>query len=55
MSIPNLITLARLISVPLIIQLILTGSFGWAFVVFLLAGITIGCCPAAGNGDGPCG
>ena len=40
MSMPNLITLARLISVPLIIQLILTGSFGWAFVVFLLAGIS---------------
>ena len=38
MSIPNLITLSRLLSVPLIIYLILNESHGWAFALFLLAG-----------------
>ncbi len=38
MSIPNLISLARLLSVPLIIYLIVNASYGWAFAVFLLAG-----------------
>ena len=38
MSIPNLITLSRLLSVPLIIYLILNQSYGWAFALFLLAG-----------------
>lgn len=38
MSIPNLISLARLLSVPLIIYLILNESHGWAFALFLLAG-----------------
>ncbi len=38
MSIPNLITLSRLLSVPLIIYLILNESYGWAFALFLLAG-----------------
>ena len=38
MTVPNLISLARLLSVPLIIYLIMNASYGWAFVVFLLAG-----------------
>lgn len=38
MTIPNLISLARLLSVPLIIYLIANASYGWAFAVFLLAG-----------------
>ena len=38
MSIPNLITLARLLSVPLIIYLIMNASYGWAFALFLAAG-----------------
>ena len=38
MSIPNLISLSRLLSVPLIIYLIMNASYGWAFALFLLAG-----------------
>ena len=38
MSIPNLITLFRLLSVPLIIYLIMNASYGWAFALFLVAG-----------------
>ena len=38
MTIPNLISLARLLSVPLIIYLIMNASYGWAFALFLLAG-----------------
>lgn len=40
MTIPNLITLARLIAVPAIVLLLLDEAFGLAFLVFLLAGIS---------------
>ena len=41
-SIPNLITIARIISVPLIVWFILTGQNGLAFSLFVLAGISDG-------------
>ena len=40
MSIPNLITLARLLSVPVIIWLILAGALRPAMVLFALAGLS---------------
>jgi len=40
MSTPNFISLARLIAVPLIVYLILQSSYGWAFWVFVLAGVS---------------
>ena len=40
MSIPNFISLGRLIAVPLIVYLILQASYGWAFWVFVAAGIS---------------
>lgn len=42
MTLPNLITVGRLLLVPLIISLIADGSFGAAFIVFVLAGISDG-------------
>ncbi len=42
LTIPNLITLARLIAVPAIVLLLLDGAFGWAFTVFVAAGISDG-------------
>ena len=42
MTLPNLITVGRLLLVPLIIWFISDGSFGAAFVVFVLAGISDG-------------
>ena len=42
LTIPNLITLARLIAVPVIILLLLDGDFGWAFAIFVIAGISDG-------------
>ena len=42
MSLPNLITLARLLAVPLIVWLILDNEMGAAFGVFLVAGISDG-------------
>ncbi len=42
LTIPNLITLARLIAVPAIILLLLDGDFGWAFAIFVIAGISDG-------------
>jgi len=41
-TLPNLITVGRLLLVPLIISLIADGSFGTAFIVFVLAGISDG-------------
>ena len=38
MNIPNLITIARILLVPLIILLLISEDFGWAFMVFALAG-----------------
>ncbi|HWB49625.1 MAG TPA: CDP-alcohol phosphatidyltransferase family protein [Stellaceae bacterium] len=40
MNIPNLITLTRLMSVPLMIWLIVGQEFGVAFCVFVLAGLS---------------
>ncbi len=37
-NIPNLISLGRLLSVPLIVYLIVKESYDWAFGLFLLAG-----------------
>ncbi len=39
MTLPNLITIGRLLLVPLIIWFISDGAFGSAFVVFVIAGI----------------
>lgn len=38
--VPNLITLARLFSVPLMVWLMLDGHFGWAFWLFVAAGVS---------------
>ena len=40
MSIPNFISLARLLAVPFIVYLILQSRFGLAFWVFVLAGVS---------------
>jgi len=40
LSIPNLITLARLLSVPVIIWLILADELGAAFILFMLAALS---------------
>lgn len=40
MTLPNLISIARLLLVPLVVWLILDGQPGWAFVFFLVAGIS---------------
>nr|WP_246329551.1 CDP-alcohol phosphatidyltransferase family protein [Chthonobacter rhizosphaerae] len=39
---PNLITLARLIAVPAIVLLLLEGAYGWAFAIFVAAGVSDG-------------
>ena len=40
LTIPNLITIARLIAVPVIVLLVLNGEVGWACVGFVLAGLS---------------
>ena len=40
MSVPNFISLGRLIAVPFIVYLILQASYGWAFWLFVLAGVS---------------
>ncbi len=42
MSIPNIITLARVILVPVIFWLLVTGELQAAFVVFVVAGVSDG-------------
>ena len=42
MTVPNLITLIRLLLVPSVVFALLTGYMGWAFAGFLLAGISDG-------------
>lgn len=42
MSIPNLITIGRFLLVPLAVYLLLQGSYGGAFAVFVIAGISDG-------------
>ena len=41
-DIPNLLTFARIVLVPPIVWLLLERQFGWALVVFLIAGISDG-------------
>ena len=40
MSIPNLITLARILAVPLVVWAITSGEMMVAFILFLAAGIS---------------
>mgnify|MGYP001300065214 CR=1 FL=1 len=40
MSIPNIITLGRLMAVPLAVYLIMVGELGWAFWTFVAAGVS---------------
>jgi cardiolipin synthase len=42
MSVPNVITIARILSVPLAIWLIVTGRYDLAFWIFIVAGISDG-------------
>ena len=42
MSIPNLITLGRILLVPVVVWAIAAGEMGVAFVLFLAAGISDG-------------
>lgn len=39
-SLPNVITLGRLLAVPLAVWLILDGELGWAFWLFVAAGVS---------------
>lgn len=40
MNVPNSLSLARLLAVPLIVWLILVEAWGWAMALFLAAGVT---------------
>lgn len=40
MTIPNLITLARLVAVPVVVLLLIEHDYGWAFALFLAAGVS---------------
>jgi cardiolipin synthase len=42
MSLPNLITIARILLVPLTVWLIISEAFGLAFLAFIVAGISDG-------------
>jgi cardiolipin synthase (CMP-forming) len=42
MTLPNLLTLLRVLLIPVFIILIINRSFGWAIVTFAVAGITDG-------------
>ena len=41
-NIPNLISLMRLLLVPLTVWLIMSEAYGWAFITFLVAGVSDG-------------
>ncbi len=41
-TIPNIITLARLVAVPAIVLLLMDHDYGWAFVLFVAAGVSDG-------------
>jgi len=41
-NLPNLISLMRLLLVPLTVWLILSDAYGWAFLTFLVAGVSDG-------------
>lgn len=40
MNVPNIISLARLVAVPVIVMLILRSVYDWAFILFVIAGIS---------------
>ena len=40
LTLANQLTMVRLVSIPLLITLLLSNQHGWAFVVFILAGVT---------------
>lgn len=40
MNLPNLISLCRLLSVPLLVWLVVSGHLAWAFWLFVLAGVS---------------
>ena len=40
MSLANLITLGRLLLTPVVVYCLLTASYGWAFIAFVIAGLT---------------
>ena len=42
MYIPNLITFARIILVPVTVWLIISEAYGWAFISFVVAGVSDG-------------
>ncbi|AWK86910.1 CDP-alcohol phosphatidyltransferase family protein [Azospirillum thermophilum] len=42
MSIPNIITFFRILAVPVAMYMILTGDAGWAFWLFVAAGVSDG-------------
>ena len=42
MSVPNILTLLRILLIPLFVILIINKSFGWALIIFAIAGITDG-------------
>jgi cardiolipin synthase (CMP-forming) len=42
MNLPNAITIARILAVPLMIWLIISGEYLWAFWTFVLAGLSDG-------------
>ena len=42
MNLPNILTLIRILLIPLFVILIINKSFGWALVIFAIAGITDG-------------
>lgn len=39
-TIPNIITLVRLLAVPAVVLLIMEGAYGWAFALFVAAGVS---------------
>jgi cardiolipin synthase len=39
-TIPNIITLVRLVAVPVVVLLIMEGAYGWAFALFVAAGVS---------------
>jgi len=42
MTIPNIITVFRLVLVPIVIVMILQSEWGWAFALFVIAGVSDG-------------
>jgi len=42
MSVPNLITIGRILLVPLTVWLIISGAYGFAFLAFVAAGVSDG-------------